>query len=162
MKRHLPSEDVNDKASRVRFISAFSPYFRCIRLLVVTILSHPYKLPNGLGRNEGRESCVLQNTTQPSSLLLNTARIQPGSQQHQSVGGNTVPLATWAACTAPGPPQESLVRDETRISLQAKNPPLPGRREANCTQPHGPPGRGRLRQSLGSNAESLVAQLALP
>ena len=61
--------------------------------------------------------------TQPNqaALLLNTARIQPGSQAHQCVGGNTV--RTWQpgfAWTAPGPPQESLVRDETRISLPAK------------------------------------------
>ena len=65
-------------------------------------------------------SCVLRYTTQPAVLLLNTARIQPGSQLHQCVRGNTVHLATWSACTAPGPPQESLVRDETRISLPAK------------------------------------------
>ncbi|XP_071187506.1 uncharacterized protein [Salvelinus alpinus] len=75
------------------------------------------QLPYGLGRDEGREPCVLRNTTQ---LLLNTARIQPGSQPHHCVRGNTVHLATWSACTAPGPPQESLVRDETRISLPAK------------------------------------------
>ena len=56
--------------------------------------------------------------------FFNTAHIQPGSQPHQCVRGNTVHLATWLACTAPGPPQESLVRDETRISLLAK-PSLP-------------------------------------
>jgi hypothetical protein len=55
-----------------------------------------------------------------AALLLNTARIQPASQPHQCVGGHTVHLATWLACTAPGLPQESLVRDETRISLPAK------------------------------------------
>ena len=64
----------------------------------------------------------VSSKTQPNqaALLLNTARIQPGSQPHQCVGGNTVHLATWLVCTAPGPPQESLVRDETRISLPAK------------------------------------------
>ncbi|KAM9400670.1 uncharacterized protein ACWYII_030519, partial [Salvelinus alpinus] len=35
------------------------------------------------------------------------------------------------------------------------------RRWANCALPHGPPGHDRLRQSLDSNSESLVAQLAL-
>ena len=60
--------------------------------------------------------------TQPNlaALLLDTTHIQPGSQSHQCVGGNTVHLATWSACTVPGPPQESLVRNETRISLPAK------------------------------------------
>ncbi|XP_071193620.1 upstream stimulatory factor 1-like isoform X10 [Salvelinus alpinus] len=42
------------------------------------------------------------------------------SQPHQCVGGNTVYLATVSACTAPGPPQESLVRDGTRTCLPAK------------------------------------------
>jgi hypothetical protein len=48
-----------------------------------------------------------------------------------------------------GPPQESLVRDETRISLPAK----PSLTHAGPIV--------RLLQSLGSNPESLVAQLAL-
>jgi hypothetical protein len=45
-------------------------------------------------------------------LLVDTTHIQPGSQLHQCVGGNTIHLATWSACTASGPPQESLVCDE--------------------------------------------------
>jgi hypothetical protein len=31
-----------------------------------------------------------------------------------------VHLPTWSACSAPSPPQDSLVRDEKRISLPAK------------------------------------------
>ena len=31
-----------------------------------------------------------------------------------------VHLVTWSACTSPGLPQESLMRDETSISLPAK------------------------------------------
>ena len=71
---------------------------------------------------EAKVESHASSKTQPNqaALLLNTARIQPGSQPHQCVGGNTVHLATWLARTAPGPPQESLVRDETRMSLPAK------------------------------------------
>ena len=83
--------------------------------LVVTILSHCYNSRTGSGETKVEShACVLRNTTQPQP---NTARIQPGSQPHQCVGGNTVYLATWLACIAPGLP---LVRDETRRSLPAK------------------------------------------
>ena len=40
-------------------------------------------------------------------------------------------------------------------------PPYPGQREANCASPPGPPGRGRLRRSLGAHPGTLMAQLAL-
>ena len=62
-----------------------------------------------------RDWCTSQNRwhheTRPNqaALLLDTMPIQP-----------TAHLATWSACTVPGPPQESLVRDETRLSLPAK------------------------------------------
>ena len=104
----------------IKNVTPFSPQLRGIQLLVVNILSHRYNSRTGSGETkvESHES----SDTQPNqaALLLNTARIQPRSQSHQCVGGNTVHLATWLACTAPGPPQESLVRDETRISLQTK------------------------------------------
>ena len=63
------------------------------------------------------------NPTKPHCFLTQRAsnpEASRASQPHQCVGGNTMHLATWLACTAPGPPQESLVRDETRISLPAK------------------------------------------
>jgi hypothetical protein len=93
----------------------FSPQFCGIQMLVVTILSHLYNSRTGSG--ETKVESHVSSETQPNqaALLLNTARIQPGSQPHQCVGGNTV-----SACTAPGPPQDSIVRDETRISLPAK------------------------------------------
>ena len=96
----------------------FSPQFRGIQLLVVDVLSHRCI--------EAKVESHASYETQPNqaALLLNTVRIQPGSQLHQCVGGNTVHMATWSACTAPGPPQESLVCDETRISLPAKPSPL--------------------------------------
>ena len=83
----------------------FLPKFRGIKLfLVVTILSHRYKSHTGSG--ETKVESHVSSETQPNqaALLLNTARIQPGSQPHQCVEGNTVNLATWLARTAPAPP----------------------------------------------------------
>ena len=88
-------------------------------MLVVTILSHCYNSRTGSAETKVESHASPETQPNQASLLLNTACIQPGSQLHQCVG-NTLHLATWLACTAPGPPQESLVRDETRISLQAK------------------------------------------
>ena len=94
--------------------------FRGIQLLVVTVLSHRYNSRTDFG--EAKVESHASSETQPNqaALLLNTLRIQPGSQPHQCVGGNTVHLATWSLCTARGPLQKSLVRDEIRISLPAK------------------------------------------
>jgi hypothetical protein len=89
-------------------------------LLVVTILSHHYNSRTGSGETKVESHAPSDTQPNQAALLLNTARIQPGSQPHQCVRGNTVHLATWLACTVPSPPQESLVRDETRISLPAK------------------------------------------
>jgi hypothetical protein len=81
-----------------------------------------------------------------AALLLNTVRIQPGTP------------CTWQPClarTAPGPPQESLVRNETRTSLTRTTlGPIVGRPTdlpvaAGYTEP-------------GANPESLMAQLAPP
>jgi hypothetical protein len=98
----------------------FSPQFRGIQLFSSYYLVSSLQLPYGSG--ETNVESHASSVTQPNqaALLLNTARIQPGSQLYQCVGGNTVHLATWLARTAPGPPQESLGRDETRISLPAK------------------------------------------
>ena len=107
---------------------------------------------------EAKVKSHASSETQPNqaALLLDTMPLQPRSQPHQCVRGNTVYLATVSACTAPGPPQESLVRNETRISLPAKPSP-----NLDSAGPHGPPCCGRLRQSLDMNTESLVAQLEL-
>ena len=78
-------------------------------MLAVTALSHHYI--SRRARERRRLRVMRPPKHNPTQLLLNTARIQPGS---------TVHLATWSACTAPGPPQESLVRNETRISVLAK------------------------------------------
>ena len=94
-------------------IYLFSPQSRGIQLVVHLVSS--LQLPYG----EGREPCVPQNTTPTKPHCFLTPRSQP----HQCVGGNTVQLATVSVCTAPGPPQESLVCDGTRTSLPAKPSP---------------------------------------
>ena len=83
------------------------------------------------------------NPTKPHCFLTQLP-IQPGSQPHQCVGGNTVHLATVSACTVPGSPQGSL-------------PPEPSLNPDDT----GPIVRRRLRQSLDSNPESPVARIAL-
>ena len=72
-----------------------------------------YYLVSSLQQVESHAS----SDTQPNqaALLFNTARIQPGSQTHQCVGGNTVHLATLVRAHCSRPPQESLVCDETPL-----------------------------------------------
>ena len=57
----------------------------------------------------------------------------------QSGGGNTVHLVTVSASTAPGPPQESLVRDGTKTSLLAKPSPNPDNAAPIVRRPMGLP-----------------------
>ena len=118
----------------------FSPQFRGIQLVVVTVLSHHC---NASG--EAKVESHMSSETQPnqSALLLDTLPIQPGRQLHQCVRGNTVHLATVSACTVPGPPEESLVRAETRISLPAK-PSLTRTTLGQLCAATWPPGRGQL------------------
>ena len=76
-------------------------FFFCgIQLFLgATILSHRY------GSGETMVESHASSDPQPNqaALLLNTARIRPGSQPHQCVGGNTVHLATLvsAHCARP-------------------------------------------------------------
>ena len=88
-------------------------------MLVVTILSHRYNSHTGSGETKVESHASSETHPDPAALLLNTARLQPGSQPHQCVGGNTVRLATLVSAHCARPLQESLVRDETRISLPA-------------------------------------------
>ena len=60
----------------------------------------------------------------------------------------------WLVCTAPGPPQESLVRDETRIS----QPATPSLTQTTLGQVYVAPQTSRSRPVT---TEPLVAQLAL-
>ena len=101
-------------------ILPFSPQVHGIQLFVVCILSHRYTSLTDSGETKVESHASSETQPNQAALLLNTACIKPGSQPHQCVAGNTVHLATWLACIAPGPPHESLVRDETRKSLPAK------------------------------------------
>ena len=76
------------------FLPPFSLQFRGIQLLVVTVLSHRYNSRTDSG--EAKVESHASSETQPNqaALHLNTVSIQPGSQPHQCVGGNTVHLAT--------------------------------------------------------------------
>ena len=79
----------------------FSPQFRGIRAR-----------ERRRGRDEGWKSCFLtQRASNPEASLIDVSEETPCTWQ------------PWLVCTVPGPPQESLVRDETRISLPA-NPSL--------------------------------------
>ena len=110
------------------FLPPFSPQFRGIQLLVATILSHRYNSRTGSG--ETKVESHAPSDTQPNlaALLLNTARIQRASTPEASrthVSEETLcTWQPWLACTAPGPPPESLVREETRTSLPTR-PSLP-------------------------------------
>jgi hypothetical protein len=72
-----------------------------------------YRYNSRTGSGETKVESHASSETQPNqaALLLNTAPNQTGSQPPKCVAGNTVHLTTWLACTALGPPQESLVRD---------------------------------------------------
>jgi hypothetical protein len=87
-----------------------------IQLVVVTLVAAtPIRT-----REMRRSRAMRPPKPNQAALLLDTMPIQPRSQPHQCVRRITAHLATWSACTAPGPPQESLERDETWISLPAK------------------------------------------
>ena len=81
----------------------FSPQFRAIQLFVATILSHRYNSRTGSGEMKVESHAFSDTQPNQAALLLNTARIQPGSQPHQWAGGNTVHLATLvsAHCAQP-------------------------------------------------------------
>ena len=86
--------------------------------LVATILSHRYNSRTGETKIEGHAS----SDTQPNqvALLLNTARSNPEASRTNVSEETPCTWQPWLARTAPGPPRESLVHDETRISLPAK------------------------------------------
>ena len=136
----------------------FSPQFRGVQLLVVTVLSHRYNSRTGWG---GRRSRAMRppkhNPTKPHCFLTQCAS-NPENQPHQCVGGNTVRLATWSACTAPVPPQESLVRQGYPYR---PNPPLTQTTMGQlCAAPWVSWSRPAATEP-GLEPGSLVAQLAL-
>ena len=119
---------------------------------LVSSLQLQYRL-----RERRRSRAMHPPKQNPTKLHCFLTQYPTNLEASQCVGGNTVHLATVSACTVPGPPQESLVRDETRISLLAK----PSLTRKTLGQLCVAPRNSRSRQSLGANPESLVAQLAL-
>ena len=77
----------------LKILPPFSPQFRGIQLLVTTILSHRYSSRTGSGETKVESHASSETQPNQAALLLNTARIQPGSQPHQCVRGNTVHLS---------------------------------------------------------------------
>ena len=141
-------------------------YYICVNhLIAVHLYSYPFspigsyslvtslKLLYGLGRGEGRESCIRRNMTIPShTASWHTARLSlkpaaPMCRRKHCITGNRVIMQ------AAGPPRKSLERDGTRTSRPAKPFPNPDDAGANCASPHGSPSRGRLRHSLGSTPD---------
>ena len=85
------------------FLPPFSPQFHGIQLLIVTILSHRYNSRTGSGETMVERHTSSETQPNQATLLLNTAHVQPGSQSHQCVRGNTVHLANLASvhCARP-------------------------------------------------------------
>ena len=98
----------------------FSPISWYPIVVVATILSHRYNSRTGSGETKV-ESHASSDTqpNQPYCFLTQHASNREASRNNVSEETPCVWQA-WLARTAPGPPQESLVRDETRISLPAK------------------------------------------
>uniref|UniRef100_A0A4W5P9Y0 SH3 domain binding glutamate rich protein n=1 Tax=Hucho hucho TaxID=62062 RepID=A0A4W5P9Y0_9TELE len=100
------------------FFTRSSPQLRDIQL-VVTVLSHRCNSRADSGEAKVNSHAYSETRPRQAALLLNTLLVQPGSQPHQCVGGNTVQLATDASVHAPGRHKESLERHPSR-----PNPPL--------------------------------------
>ena len=98
----------------------FSPQFRGIQLLVATILSHRYKSRTGSG--ETKAECHASSDTQPNQPYCFLTQ-RDSNPEASCTNVSEATWQPWLARTAPGPPQESLVRDETRRSLPT-NPSL--------------------------------------
>ena len=101
-------------------VPPFSPQFRGIQLLVATILSHHYNSCTGSG--ETKVESHASSDTQPNQpyCFLTQRTSNPEASCTNVSEGTPCTWQPWLARTAPSPPQESLVRDETRTSLPAK------------------------------------------
>ena len=74
-------------------------------------------------QNPTKPYCFLTQrhpTRKPAALLLITAPSTPEASRTNVSEETLCTWQPWLACTAPGPPQESLVRDETRTSLPTR------------------------------------------
>ena len=89
------------------FFTPFSPQFCGIQLLVATILSHRYNSRTGTGETKVMLPPI-HNPTKPHCFLTQRASNPEASRTNVS---EETPCTwqPWLACTAPGPPQESLL-----------------------------------------------------
>ena len=139
----------------------FSPIPWYPIVLVATILSHRY---NSRMAQERRRLKVMRppihNPTKPHCFLTQRASNPEASRTNVS---EETPCTwqPWLACTAPGPPQESLVRDETRISLPAKPPRILDDARPIVRCPTDLPVAACCDRAWGTNPGSLVTQLTL-
>ena len=123
------------------FIYIYLLYFSPISLYpigsysLVPLLQLPYRL----GRGEGREPCVLPNTTQPShTASWHNARLtlKPAA-----------PMCQRKHCPPGDRVSVHCARTETGVAIARWDKNIPARwHQANCAPPHGSPGRGRLQQ----------------
>jgi hypothetical protein len=108
-------------AEETTILPLFSPQFRGIQLfLVATILSHRYNSRTGSGETKVESHASSDTQPNQAALLLNTAPSNPEASRTNVSEETLCTWQPWLARTAPGPPQESLVSDETRIFLRAK------------------------------------------
>ena len=80
-----------------------------------------------MGSGETKVESHASSDTQPNqaALLLNTEPTNPEGNRTNVLEETPCTWQPWLAPTAPGQPQESLVRDETRISLPGQALPNP-------------------------------------
>jgi hypothetical protein len=89
-------------------------------VLVATILSHRYNSRTGSGETKVESHASSDTQPNQAALLLNTTPSNPEASRTNVSEETPCTWQPWLARTAHGPPQELLVRDETRISLPAK------------------------------------------
>jgi hypothetical protein len=102
-------------------LTPFSPQFSWYPIVVVaTILSHRYN--SRTGSWEMKVESHASSETQPNQpyCFLTQRASNPEASRTNVSEGTPCTWQPWLARTVPGPPQESLVRDETRTSLPTK------------------------------------------
>ena len=107
------------------------------------------QLPNGLGRGESRESCVLRKHAKPRCVLTHCSLNPKASCTNVS----EETLSNWqpkSGCRHPTFHKESLENDEPRKSHRP-NPPLTRMTLGQAYATQGAPSNGWLWQSLVSN-----------
>ena len=97
----------------------FTPFFSPISWYPIVLVATTLSLVARTGSGETKVESHASSDTQPA-LLLKTAQSNPEASRTNVSEETPCTWQPWLACTAPGPPQESLVRDETRISLPVK------------------------------------------